>query len=419
MEANLEIEVVCNGVAETYTFSDFPVRIGRDESCELFLPHAFVSRKHARIERGVPDGFVLVDEGGRNGVAVAGVKVKPGACVELADGAVFEIETLVATVRARVNEQATSLYSEQEVVPAFLAQASAVMQEYRAARAVALAVLSNSLAAIAEPQRSTMARELASVHKELATDPGFRSLIAKNATEESAIPAEAAALRELQKLAAAYVPDALPPATATDVAAFVGALDGALRTFLMTKAELDAVYQPQALGDSAPGVERARRLGSELLDWRGSSARAAIRVERELMDIVSQHVGLVADVEAGVRAIVDELSPAAIEFAAKASRWQSAFGSRSLWRELARRHASVASTLHERLGSRFSRVSAAMRSPRLVSARPMIPMSPDDPALHPPFAKTLRLEVRAFPGSLTSISGVKSPATSGTADASN
>ena len=113
VEPTLEIEIVCDGMSETYTFAEFPVRIGRDESCELHLERPFVSRKHARLERGVHGGFVLVDEGGRNGVALGGLKLARDNQIELVDGAEFTIETLVAKVHIReADEKATSLYGE-------------------------------------------------------------------------------------------------------------------------------------------------------------------------------------------------------------------------------------------------------------------------------------------------------------------
>ena len=69
----------------THAFKEFPVHIGRGEDCELRVKHRRASRRHARIER-VEDGFVLVDEGSRNGVRRNGVRVSPLAPVRLMDG---------------------------------------------------------------------------------------------------------------------------------------------------------------------------------------------------------------------------------------------------------------------------------------------------------------------------------------------
>jgi hypothetical protein len=147
----------------------------------------------------------------------------------------------------------------------------------------------------------------------------------------------------------------MPPRDAESIDNFVDALDRALRTFLLAKAELDIVYLCDAAESRQnPGSSRARQLGAELLDWRLDPAPVALRVERDFLNVVAHHIGLVTEVDAGVRALLDELSPAAIKLSAKGSRWQAPFWSRTLWCELVRRHAAVTSTLDERLGHRFS-----------------------------------------------------------------
>ena len=360
VEPFLEIETVYGGVAETYTFTEFPVRIGRDPACELHLPLVFVSRRHARIERGEGGSFVLIDEGGQNGVAVGRVRLERGARVELVDGIAFVIAMWVATVRVRDGNYTPSLLSSTaaQAEPDFLARTSGVMDEYRAARAVALAVVTNSLGAVPAQHRARMVRQLVSLHKDMAVDPGFRHIIGRFFRDERPDgPPETAALRGLQRLAVAYVPDAMPPRDAEAVDDFVDALDLALRTFLKAKAELDLVYLSET-DEGRPNRSplRALQLGAELLDWRLDAAPVAHRVERDFLNVVAQHVELVTEVDAGVRALLAELSPTAIEVSGKAARWQGPFWPRSLWRELARRHAGVTSTLDERLGHRFTTI---------------------------------------------------------------
>jgi predicted component of type VI protein secretion system len=73
---------------------EFPVRdrmrIGRLESCEVFVPDDDVSREHATIRRQ-GEGWVIQDLGSRNGTAVNGKRVKaaatlrPGDEVEIGD----------------------------------------------------------------------------------------------------------------------------------------------------------------------------------------------------------------------------------------------------------------------------------------------------------------------------------------------
>jgi pSer/pThr/pTyr-binding forkhead associated (FHA) protein len=86
MKMMMKVHVFDDGVdVTTHALTEFPVHIGRGEDCELRVKHRRASRRHARIER-VEDGFVLVDEGSRNGVRRNGVRVSPLAPVKLMDG---------------------------------------------------------------------------------------------------------------------------------------------------------------------------------------------------------------------------------------------------------------------------------------------------------------------------------------------
>jgi DNA-binding response OmpR family regulator len=59
------------------------VVIGRDATCQVCLPDRQVSRRHAIVRR-MPDGYVLADQGSKNGTWLNGVPVR--APVRLADG---------------------------------------------------------------------------------------------------------------------------------------------------------------------------------------------------------------------------------------------------------------------------------------------------------------------------------------------
>jgi predicted component of type VI protein secretion system len=86
------------GGAATHAFTEFPVRIGRDDGCELRVKHRRASRRHARIER-VEDGLGLVDEGSRNGVLRNGERVSPREPVKLEDGDRLVMGPITVTVR--------------------------------------------------------------------------------------------------------------------------------------------------------------------------------------------------------------------------------------------------------------------------------------------------------------------------------
>jgi hypothetical protein len=233
------------------------------------------------------------------------------------------------------------------------------------------------------------------------TDPGFRPLVDGCAggapgggpkaettettkttkTAETAETAAAAALAELQHLARAYVPDAAPPSDAAGVRSLVGAVDRALRTFLMANVQIEFFWP----GDAEKGrtLERARQLGHALLDWRGDAgATVASRIERDAMELALDIARAMDDADATLDQVVEELSPAAIEAATRGAGWP--FAGRARWRELGRRHAAVATTVRERRATRAVRASGALGAS-------VAPADPDAPAPPP---TTLRLPVR-------------------------
>jgi diguanylate cyclase (GGDEF)-like protein len=59
-----------------------PILVGRDDTCDLSIPHASVSRKHARIEPS-DSGYFVADLGSTNGTFLNNVRV---SCSPLHDG---------------------------------------------------------------------------------------------------------------------------------------------------------------------------------------------------------------------------------------------------------------------------------------------------------------------------------------------
>jgi pSer/pThr/pTyr-binding forkhead associated (FHA) protein len=98
MKLMIKVHVTCDGATSTRAFTEFPVRIGRSESCHLRLRSPRVSRHHARIDLAGND-LLLVDEGSRNGIFCNGVRVNAQDPVRLGDGDRIEIGSVTATVR--------------------------------------------------------------------------------------------------------------------------------------------------------------------------------------------------------------------------------------------------------------------------------------------------------------------------------
>lgn len=392
----LELEVRCDDDVRVFTFAEFPVRIGRDEENEMYLGYEFVSRWHARIERDEEDRLFLIDAGSRHGVTYGDRQLEPEERAPLSDGAEFMIDaalvrvrfiegTLPATFREPTNDNATSLYEREQLVPEVIQRVSVLMEEYRAARGAALAAISMSIADLPPEQHAPMLGHLSDTYSELAFDPQFLAIApyearpSPAATEAPGSPeatsdstdeteqrtgyeAETIALRCVQKLAAAYVSDAPPLTEPASVARFAVRLHQTLSAFLSATAEIRFAFDCETAGASLSRVDdHAAMLGRELLDWRADGNDAFRALERGFIDVVTHHAALISEVESAVRDILGVLSPAAIEWASRASRWHGPFWTRTLWRELVRRHEAVAASIEERLGRRFFRVQAALR----------------------------------------------------------
>ncbi len=74
-----------DGAEPALTFDASRVVIGRAEGCEVRLPDASVSPRHASLRRQ-EGAYVLVDEGSDNGTFVAGARLSPLAPRTVADG---------------------------------------------------------------------------------------------------------------------------------------------------------------------------------------------------------------------------------------------------------------------------------------------------------------------------------------------
>jgi two-component system response regulator AtoC len=84
--------------AQRFELSGTSLVIGRGNTCDVQLPHASVSRTHARLSFG-DQGIFLEDLGSANGARVDGVRVEGQAPVSI--GAIMEIGAVRLLVRSR------------------------------------------------------------------------------------------------------------------------------------------------------------------------------------------------------------------------------------------------------------------------------------------------------------------------------
>lgn len=88
-----------------------PLSIGRDPSCDIVLDSQFASRRHARVEER-KDGWVIVDEGSRNGIELNGRRAPSPA--RLREGDEVRIADAWLSFRRTSEVESTRLWSPQD-----------------------------------------------------------------------------------------------------------------------------------------------------------------------------------------------------------------------------------------------------------------------------------------------------------------
>lgn len=180
-----------------HRFPASPVRIGRDPSNDLHLPHPFVSRWHA-VVRFAPGAATLYVLAGGNGVLAGGKRLVAGATLTIAPRAVITLGPLELAIEVHADEHAADLVHgatltgehDDAADPAALAhRAIARLRPLRAAARAAderwHAAVEAELAALTDPEAQTL------VHAELTAwgplPPGAR-LDPRDARDPSADP---------------------------------------------------------------------------------------------------------------------------------------------------------------------------------------------------------------------------------------
>lgn len=116
------------------TFDAPRVVIGRGEGCEVRLPDASVSHRHASIRQRGTD-YIVLDEGSANGTFVGPVRLSPQAPRVLRDGDLLRIGRVWLEIRIeQVPPTANAQLATREMALALVAQALAAQGESGAVR---------------------------------------------------------------------------------------------------------------------------------------------------------------------------------------------------------------------------------------------------------------------------------------------
>jgi hypothetical protein len=361
-----------NGSTER-TFSELPIRIGRDPACDVTLPFPFVSRKHARIEAQGGD-IVIVDEGSTNGIRHAGTRIPPHSAMRLdhevrefsIDDISFAIRVVSDTTPSLVTasdgddstspleatgvdaEVRTSLYSEQNIEPSSLDGAQRILEDYRVARRGALRALHVAIEVVDERERSTLVRELVASFGDLAHDPELSALAREHGVEPSVLKRApdmpvsappASSVLALEALAVRHVPEVASFDDA-DAAAFLDRVDTVLRVAIDGLAELETYSHEAPAENVLPSPSPGAQLRARLLDWTSASCDAKAVIGELVAGVSERYERMTATAHLEAIRIVESLSPEATSRAI-ALRWWSPFPRRALWNGYVARYSAI------------------------------------------------------------------------------
>lgn len=399
MAAGLIVRIVDtkSGAQEERSFARFPVRIGRNELNDLRLDSPFVSQFHAVVEQH--DGrMYLRDLGSLNGTLLRGTGRAPAnGLVDLEPySGEFAIVTLIVQLRV-IDVESTVSFRRGKMLGLVesdrqefgdttqagidlglevgaakaVSQLKAFYEQQREATKYLLHQIEDTLETLDAPMRPRVVAAVREQMPAIARDPDYLLLAARYGIEEP-VSLDTFALRGLMEMLASYVPGLEPPRNVDELAMFMQCLQDTLDVFLRGFVRLreghrqfEAQMDIRRATDEAHGadVETAatpEQLARVLLDFREGSPDAPRDVEGAFADLMIHQVALLNGVMNGVKSLLAELSPNAIERAAEDPRKRGGgglqigpFRYRQLWELYAERHSDLADEEREAFGLIF------------------------------------------------------------------
>lgn len=375
------------GVEGEKVLHALPIRVGRNALNECSILHPFVSDFHAIIE-GHEGRLTVRDLQSRNGVSTpTGERIGQNAPFDLATtGNAFVVGRAVhveiepcegpRSVGERLSDTHGSVIGNRAMLesglgalprlsmdaapprPAFLPNAA---HGHRPAGGHDLMNQSlPGLPPLAGVPHAAAPNPPGPAHRPLAPVPAAPQGGIGHGTQHFAVTTEALALVGLRELAASFVPG-VPVETTGDVARLLTKLHDTVEVFcrclvplregyaqFISSMDLQRAASARVLNRSpaAMRVETAKdpaALASALLDWRSAEYDAPDVVEAIFADLMMHHVALVEGVMRGIRALLDELSPEAIERASAEEGRPGLFGQhKALWKAYETRYAEIA-----------------------------------------------------------------------------
>jgi type VI secretion system protein ImpI len=330
------------------TFERFPVRIGRNQLNDLHIDRPYVSQFHAAIDLRERQIFVR-DLGSTNGTVYQGrrlVRDQPidvTAAPEINVGPIVMRLVLVEAVAKKpaapresgnvldLNEGASAPPARPKPIPPggedpFIRQVVPYIEAYRAAWGAVYRVVYDHLTRLPPELRGNYIKRLGLEHGSVILESDFQKLSQYYGVDPRLLgemsPPQAA-LAALAELSRTLVPSGQPPDDVSGVVTFARRLRDTLEVFLKCFCSLRDGYKEFETGvlaldresvatDRVATAKDARELAAVLVG--PSAAPEATRQVNDLfVDVMSHQVALLNGVMEGVKTLLVQLSPKAIE----------------------------------------------------------------------------------------------------------
>jgi type VI secretion system protein ImpI len=390
------------------TFDRFPVRIGRNPLNDFQLDSGFVSQFHAVLELH-GNALMLRDLGSKNGTLLRhSGKVPPHQLVDLGPSnyefaissllfQAFPMDVLGETQATRRRAGSNLLLGPEDPETQYLkavgrppaanvtqgtARLKAQYDAWRSSWTQYYQALCAEAQALDLPSRAALLDMVAASQPAASQEPDFQrlaSVVNPNAPASAnragaGTRDEMMALQAVKELAAVYVAGGRPMEGASDVVKFLGKVQDVLDTFFKSFIPLRDGYKQFETkmeikrkglgGDPRLGarvaVETAKdpkELASRLLDWNDPSEDGPRTIESTFADLMIHQVAMLDGVMRGVKSLLKELSPSAIEQLLERKKSGGfSFGPfryETLWNLYKERHSDLADEEKEAFGLIF------------------------------------------------------------------
>jgi predicted component of type VI protein secretion system len=392
MELRVDIQDARSGHVEVTYFRHSPIRVGRNTLNDLVLDEPTLSSWHAQLSFD-DDGIWVIDVGSTNGSVVNGARLAPSEAIWIDEGAVVQLGGKRLTVsrqdetdsrRPRRNplaaapERLLTAMTVFDVAPNPREAAAAAAESGERATVMAIGTLAqlqylraaidtiaparkaymdavaSQLDAVPPLARGQILTQLVREYPDLARSSELAALVARHGLPADQIvdPPARKMMEDLlgQRLFGAQGEDISDARVLSRAAILLQTFADALVELLRSRAQVASELGMTPGSVPASGKE----LLASLLDFKVDGTERSSMLIRHFADLATTQLGLVSATREGVRAILDELTPEAVQRQANAESggiWDMLPENPwKLWKAFLRAHSDL------REGDRFSRV---------------------------------------------------------------